>query len=167
MDSPSDMTHWCSLTAMTVFMPTALTLGRFPEHLYASVHYSTCGMFLKWEILSHQCLPDKSAAAAKCCCVCADNNLSQTSPRKEVVQSELRCWCCWRKDPLHPHTPSSPLDVLSVFWQTSQSSCITGALQQNRALQIFPFIFILKNFDTNNLWPNLASYAQICHANLE
>lgn len=152
---------------MTVFLPTARTLGRFPEHLYASVHYSTCGMFLKWEILSHQCLPDKSAAAAKCCCVCADNNLSQTSPRKEVVQSELRCWCCWRKDPLHPQSPSSPLDVLSVFWQTSQSSCITGALQRNRALLIFPFIFILKNFDTNNLGPNLASYAQICHANLE
>lgn len=45
MDSPSDMTHWYSLTAMTVFLPTALTLGRFPGHLYASVHCSTCGMF--------------------------------------------------------------------------------------------------------------------------
>lgn len=97
MDSPCDMTHSYSWTPVTVFLPTTLTPRLVPLTLPHISPLQHLWDVLKWEILSHECLPDKSAAAAKCCCVWADNNRLQTSPRK--LSKLCSRGCCWCKCP--------------------------------------------------------------------
>lgn len=90
-------------------------------HISSSTYQSTSAPWdfpLKWEILSLRYSPDKSAAAANCCCVCADKNPSQESPFAGCPTCSACCLC--KSDVVvvdvslyyKPRTSSSPLNVL-------------------------------------------------------